>query len=357
MGAGFDRLISGLNAIHPESPRVLLALFGFLLTYFGSRLLIRITTNRLEPIAAKTAVRWDDFAVLALKQTRSLFIAVLSLYVAIHFLDPSPRIESFAFKAMVIVSIFQVWSWGNSAAALFFMKQLKMSDKMQVETQSATRGFLLLFFRIAFAALLLLTALDTIGINVTAFITGLGVGGIAIALAVQNILGDLFASLSIIFDRPFEVGDVIVVDNYSGTVEKIGLKTTHVRGTDGEQIIFSNADLLKSRIRNLKRMKERRVVIRLGVTYDTPTEKLRSIPNWVEEVVRSTANTRFDRCHFSSYLDSSLEFEIVYWMINPDYSVFVRAQEHIHLGIFEVFQHNRIEFAYPTQMIFQKNIT
>lgn len=356
MRAGIDSLISGLTAIHPEAPRVLLALIGFFLTYFGSRLLIRITSKRLETIAVQTSARWDDFAVIALQQTRSFFVSAISLYIAIQALNLSPRVEAFAFKAVVITAIYQVWIWGNTAAAFFFMKQLKMSDKIQVETQSATRGFLLLFFRIGFAALLALTALDTIGINVTTFITGLGVGGIAIALAVQNVLGDLFASLSIIFDRPFEVGDSIAVDDHSGTVEKIGLKTTHLRSANGEQIVFSNTDLLKSRIRNLKRMKERRVVIKLGVTYEMSAEKLRSIPKIVESIIKSTDNTRFERCHFARYLDSSLEFEAVYWILNSEYSAFIRAQECVNLSIFEAFQNNDIAFAYPTQMVFQKSL-
>lgn len=356
MGAGLDHLIAALKALHPEAPRVFLALIGFFFTFFGSRLLVRATSKRLEPIASKTVARWDDFAVIALQQTRSLFIAALSFYVAIHFLDPSPKVESFAFKATVIVSIYQVWIWGNSAASLFFLKKLKMSEKMQLETQSATRGFLLLFFRIGFATLLLLTALDTVGVNVTTFITGLGVGGIAIALAVQNVLGDLFASLSIIFDRPFEVGDSIAIDEYAGTIEKIGLKTTHVRSANGEQIIFSNTDLLKSRIRNLKRMKERRVVLKLGVTYDTTADKLRRIPKLIEDTVKKAENTRFERCHFAQYRDSSLEFEAVYWVLHPEYGALARAQENVNLGVFETFQREAIEFAYPTQMVFQKNL-
>ena len=173
--------------------------------------------------------------------------------------------------------------------------------------------------------MLALVALNRLGYDVTALITGLGVGGIAIALAVQNVLGDLFAALAIVLDKPFVVGDAITVDTMTGTVEHVGLKTTRIRSVNGEQLIFSNADLLKSRIRNFKRMQERRIVFTIGVSYDTPPDTVARIPAMIREAVEAQQQVRFDRSHFMSYGDSALSFETVYFVLTADY---LRVREH-----------------------------
>jgi small-conductance mechanosensitive channel len=190
------------------------------------------------------------------------------------------------------------------------------------------------------------------GIDITALVAGLGVGGIAVALAAQNILGDLFASWSIVLDKPFLVGDFIIIDGYSGTVEHIGLKTTRLRSLTGEQLIFSNSDLLKCRIRNYKRMQERRIVFSFGVLYETPLEKLKEIPGIVKDIITSIENTRFDRAHFASYGNYSLNFEVVYYVLSSDYTVYMDIQQKINLALFEEFQKKDIVFAYPTQTIY-----
>ncbi|GAG20556.1 unnamed protein product [marine sediment metagenome] len=193
--------------------------------------------------------------------------------------------------------------------------------------------------------------------DVTALIAGLGIGGIAIALAIQNILSDLFASVSIIVDKPFVIGDFIIVGELMGTVEKIGLKTTHVRSLTGEQIIFSNSDLLSSRVRNYKRMYERRIAFSVGVTYQTPIESVAEIPGLLEEIVSSQANARFDRSHFKTLGDFALHFETVYYVLVPDYAVYMDVQQAINLSIMQAFAERNIEFAYPTQTLFVQSDT
>jgi small-conductance mechanosensitive channel len=183
-------------------------------------------------------------------------------------------------------------------------------------------------------------------------VAGLGIGGIAVALAIQNILGDLFASLSIALDKPFVIGDFIIVDQLLGTVEHIGLKTTRIRSLSGEQIVFSNADLLNSRIRNYKRMYERRVVFSIGVTYQTPYEKLASIGTTLKEIIESQPDVRFDRAHFREYADSSLNYEVVYYVKSPDYNRYMDIQQAINLEIYRRFQDGGIEFAYPTRTLY-----
>jgi small-conductance mechanosensitive channel len=182
-------------------------------------------------------------------------------------------------------------------------------------------------------------------------LASLGVGGIAVALASQNVLGDLFASLSIHFDRPFVVGDFIIVDDLLGTVEQIGLKTTRVRSLHGEQLVFSNNDLLKSSIRNYKNMLERRVVFTIGLIYQTPYEKLVNVPDMIREIVEKEELARFDRAHFSSYGDSSPDFEIVYWVKVPDYNTYMDIQQRISLELFRRFSEGGIQFAYPTRTL------
>jgi small-conductance mechanosensitive channel len=200
--------------------------------------------------------------------------------------------------------------------------------------------------------IILLIALDNLGINISALVAGLGIGGIAVALAVQNILGDLFASFSIFLDKPFVIGDFIIVDTYLGTIEHIGLKTTRVRSFSGEQLVFANADLLKSRIRNYKRMYERRVVFTLGVIYQTSYEKLKKIPEIIQDIIEKQTQTRFDRAHFKEYGPYSLNFEIVYWVESPDYNLYMNIQQKTNLEIFQRFDDENIEFAYPSQSLY-----
>ena len=194
--------------------------------------------------------------------------------------------------------------------------------------------------------------LDNLGFKISAVVAGLGIGGIAVALAAQTVLGDLFSYFTIFFDRPFEVGDFIVIDDFLGTVEYIGIKTTRLRSLSGEQLIFSNTDLTSSRLRNYKRMENRRVVFQLGVTYQTKTEQLREIPEIIAHIIKKSDNTVFDRAHFSSYGDFSLNFETVYYVKSRDYNIYMDTQQTINLLIYRQFAEEGIEFAYPTQTLF-----
>jgi len=201
---------------------------------------------------------------------------------------------------------------------------------------------------------ILLLALDNFGVNITTLVTGLGIGGIAVALALQSVLGDLFASLSIVLDKPFVIGDFINVDEYMGTVEHIGLKTTRVRSLSGEQLVFSNSDLLKSRIRNYKHMQERRVAFTIGVTYQTPLDRVAAIPSIIRKIIEAQGGVRFDRSHFKTYGDSALVFETVYYVLSSDYNAYMDIQQAINLRVYEEFAAEGIEFAYPTRTLYMK---
>jgi small-conductance mechanosensitive channel len=203
-----------------------------------------------------------------------------------------------------------------------------------------------------FLVVVVLIGLSNLGVDITALIAGLGVGGIAVALAAQNVLGDLLASLSIVLDKPFVIGDFIVAGDYKGTVENIGIKTTRLRSLSGEEIVLSNKDLLESRIQNFKRMWRRRVVLKVGVIYSTTAEVLEKIPVWMKAIVTSEAKLDFDRCHFSGFGASSLDFEMVFFVNDSDYNLYMDIQQRVMLSIFKKFNEEKVEFAFPTQSLF-----
>lgn len=311
----------------------------------------RMAISRLSKLAAKTATQVDDLVVSVIKQTKLLILLVASAYVASYSIILKPSVEALWQKAVVIVLIIQGGLWAG--AGFKYWLGLTLRKKMDEDASSAPTITLLGFMgRLVLWIIVLLLILDNLGVNITGLVAGLGIGGIAVALAVQNILGDLLASLSIVLDKPFVIGDFIVVDAAAGTVEHIGLKTTRIRSIGGEQLIMANNDLLKSRIRNFKRMQERRVVFGFGVTYQTPAEKLSEVNQLVQKIVESRERVRFDRIHFKDFGDSALNFEVVYFVTDPDYKLYMDIQQAINLEMFRRFQEQSIEFAYPTRTVF-----
>jgi small-conductance mechanosensitive channel len=328
-----------------------LALLITLAAFVALGVLKGFVVTRLTRLADKTANELDDLAAAVLAQTRLVFLFALALITGMQFVVLAEQIRDLLQGAVFVATLFQLAIWGNAAIGVSLRRYT--ARKLEEDAASATTvrfvGFLL---RLGLWVLIGLVALDTAGVNITALVAGLGVGGIAVALAVQNILGDLFASLSIVLDKPFVIGDFIIVGDLMGTVEHIGLKTTRVRSLSGEQLVFSNNDLLSSRIRNYKRMQERRIVFSFGVVYQTPRETLERIPGLVREVVNGQDGTRLDRVHFARFAASSLDFEVVYYMLVPDYNAYMDTQQAINFEIFRRFGEAGIEFAYPTQTVY-----
>jgi small-conductance mechanosensitive channel len=247
--------------------------------------------------------------------------------------------------------ILQSGFWANRGMDFWLRLRFAPTESDDDGARNMTRSLLSFIGRVVLWSLVALLILDNMGFNVTTLVASLGIGGVAVALAVQNILGDLFASLSIAIDKPFVINDFIIVDDLMGSVEHVGLKTTRIRSLSGEQIIFSNNDLLKSRIRNYKRMQERRVPFTIGVTYDTPLEKLQGIPDLIRQAVEAQGGVRFDRAHFKGFGPSSLDFEAVYHVLDPDYTRYMDAQQGINLQLVRVFTELGIDFAFPTQTL------
>jgi small-conductance mechanosensitive channel len=311
----------------------------------------RLLAGQAATVAQKRAGQWLGAVADLVRQTKGWFLLVLALYCGSLLLVLPDKAAQIVASAAIIALLVQAALWGDALLTAY----LRRLATRRVETDAAgattlvALGFLTRLTVWAMAALLVLANL---GINITAMVAGLGIGGVAVALAAQNILGDLFASASIVLDKPFVLQDFIVVGEDMGTVEHIGLKTTRVRSLSGEQLIFANSDLLRSRIRNFQRMNQRRVVFTIGVTYQTPPAKLAAIGAMLRQAVEAQSPTRFDRAHFKQYGDSALIFEVVYYVLSADYNLYMDVQQAINLAIFQRFADERIAFAYPTQTVY-----
>lgn len=326
----------------------LLTALGFMLAL---HLVRKLVLHHLQRVAKTTDTVIDDFLIEVLSATRILLVVAAGLYLGTHFLTLAPRLEKFVDRAFITVIFVQAGFWANRGLIFWLRYRFSQGEKEDEGARAMTASLLSFLGRMVLWLLVFLLVLDNLGLNVSALIASLGIGGIAIALAVQNILGDLFASLSIAIDKPFVIGDFIVVDDVLGTVEHVGLKTTRLRSLGGEQIILSNNDLLKSRIRNYKRMQERRAVFSLGVTYDTSVVLAEQIPGLIKQAVEAQSQARFDRAHFKSFGASSLDFEVVYYVLSPDFNVFMDVQQAINLQLLRVFGERSIAFAFPTQTL------
>lgn len=317
-----------------------------------AKVVVYVVIRRLRRLATRTATQIDDLIIGVLEKTRLPLLSVLAVYAATAGLELPPRLSAWLGTLAVFALLIQAGIWADRLIQLLLLRHEKRDLEVDAGRVTTMRAASFLARLVLFSVILLM-ALDNVpGLDITTLIAGLGVGGIAVALAVQNVLGDLFASLSIALDKPFVIGDFIVLDTFAGTVEHVGLKTTRLRSLSGEQLVFANNDLLASRIRNYKRMTERRAVFAFGVVYQTPADKLQAIPAMVKEIIDAEPLARFDRAHFKSYGASSLDFEVVFYVLQPDYIAYMDAQQSVNLAIFRRFAVQGIEFAYPTQTLY-----
>lgn len=281
--------------------------------------------------------------------TKFLFLLVVALYAAATVLNLPAQVNRVIWLILVVGLIIQGGVWADALMTFWLVRY--RSRKVEDGGADTALAALSLMAKVTLWSVVVLVVLDNLGIEVTALVASLGIGAVAVGLAVQNILGDLLASLSILLDKPFVVGDFIVVGDFRGTVEKVGIQTTRVRSLGGEQLIFSNNDLVQSRISNYKRMQERRILFSISIVYETPYEKLAAVPSIIREIIEAQDLTRFDRAHFFRYGDFSLDFEIVYYVLSSDYSVYMDTQQAINLALFHRFDEEGIRFAYPTQTL------
>lgn len=325
----------------------LVALGAFVVVFVVLRIIISFIVRRVQKISQKTSLRFDDAIVNIVGKISRFFYFAASLYVASTFLSLPSTVHKVIYGLFVLALVFEAIRVLQKII-LFFIEKVWLKGR---EDQQHVSYILGLLIRIALWSVGLLLILSNLGFDITSLVASLGIGGVAIALAVQNILSDLFSSLSIYVDQPFKVGDFIIVGDHMGTVEHIGLKTTRLRALQGEEIVISNSELTTARVQNFKRMQKRRIVFAFGVTYDTSAEKMKKIPQIVKNAIDPLEKAEHDRTHFKNFGDSSLDFEVVFYVLTGDYTEYMDIRQKINLAIMEEFEKEGIEMAFPTRTV------
>lgn len=314
------------------------------------RVVRRVFDERVKAYLQSARLRLRGFMISAVERGVMPVLYFAVFYAAAGSLYLAPKVERLIdVGGLLILCFFAARVAAGLVDSLFEGEGLSEEEAETVKIIPRGVSTLLKFSIWAVAAVFLL---DNLGFDITTLIAGLGIGGVAVALASQAILGDLFSYFVILFDKPFRRGDFIIIGDKMGVVEYIGLKTTRIRSLSGEEVVFSNTDLTNSRVHNYKKMERRRVAFKIGVTYQTPSETLARIPGVIKEIIEGLEDTVFDRAHFFSYGDSALVFEIVYYVIGADYNKYMDIQQNINLAIKDEFEKLGVEFAYPTQTIY-----
>ena len=332
----------------------LVALFIFFASVMALSLIKRTLLARLRVLVSKTETKLDDLLLGLASQTMLPLLYLCAIYFSVRQLALNPIFEKLVNAAAVILLTFQITRL-ILAAAVFFVEKTWLQREIQKGGSSIVKSVMTML-KILIWGLGVVFILENLGFNISAVMAGLGIGGVAVALAAQTILGDLFNYFVIFFDRPFEEGDFIVFDEHMGHIENIGIKSTRIRALGGEQITISNSHLMGTKIRNYKRMAERRVLFKFGVIYETPNEKLKKIPEIVKQIIQGVPKTRFDRAHFRDFGSYSLDFEAVYFVLDADFNQYADIHQTIGFLLKEIFEKEKIEFAYPTQVEYFKEL-
>lgn len=326
-----------------------LALAMFLLIFVALRLLMQTIIRRARILAKRTKTKVDDLFVHMLEKISISFYAAFGLFAGMQFVILPSRVHKALLGLVLVLLVYASVGILQRFILALIRRFWFNTHGDEAEHVESVLGILV---KIVLWSVGILLILSNIGINVTSLIASLGIGGVAVALALQNVLGDLFSSFSIYFDKPFRVGDFIVAGTHMGTVKKVGLKTTRIQALQGEEIVISNQELITARIQNFKRMTTRRVEFRFDVVYGTPIEKLRAIPAIVREVIEAAPHTKVDRVHLKTLGDSGIEFEAVYTMQTAEHLIYMDTQQQINLDMLERFQKEGMEMAYPTQTVY-----
>ncbi len=316
--------------------------------------LIRLAARRaLKRRKAKSAATDAGDLRLALSaiasNTSQVFVLVAAFYVAMVFSGlASPTVKTWLWNLLIIAFYLQLGIWANAAVSDYFYRKRSRQERQDPSTVTGY-GVMMVFIRVGIWITVVVSLLAYFQYPVAGLLGALGVGSVAVGFALQAILGDVFSSMAIILDKPFRVGDFVKAGDTIGVIEYTGIKTTRIRSLSGEQVVLSNSDLLGSRIHNFKQFQERRIAFRIGVVYQTPRAQLERIPVMLREAVEEQPKTRFDRAHFAEFGDFALMFDVVYYVLSPDYGLYMDIQQGINLSIHRRFEEAGIAFAYPTQ--------
>lgn len=315
-----------------------------LAVWSGLWVLRRLISSRYQQYARVSHPTPIRFIAYLIGNTRQFLFLAIALYAAQQCLTLAPKVQHIVSYSVLILVLLQVGLWAGRS--VHFYLEIKERERGADRAFAGSLGIINFVTGMLIWSVVVLVALDNLGVNITALLAGLGVGGVAVALALQNILGDLFASLSIALDKPFFIGDTLSVDSFNGVVEHIGIKTTRLRSEAGEQIILSNADILKSRVRNFGRAMELRALATIRIAYDTPDEKIQGIPKLIEGIVREQVHARFERCHLKTLGESALLFELSYFVQQPTLHPLLDLQQAVNFRIIEEFRRAGIEIVY-----------
>jgi len=339
----------GINT-SPLIGEVIVSVMIFVISIITGWIVYHIFERYFTRWAKKTKTTLDDEVLKNIKKPIYFFVLLVGAYYSLEFLSIlkpySTELARIFTIAEILLVTFIITRVINVVVVWYSKRRAKkkMSEHILFILKKIVNAAIFLF---AF-----LIILDVFDVNLSGAVVGLGVGGIAIAFALQNVLSDAFSAFSIYFDRPFEIGDFIIVGDYAGTVKKIGIKSTRVQLLQGEELVLANSVLTNTSLRNFKKLRKRRIVFHFGVTYDTPIEKLKKIPDMVRKIVDGNELATVDRIHFKEFGDFSLNFEIVYYMNSKDYAKYMDTQQEINFAIKEAFEKEGIEMAFPTQTIF-----
>jgi small-conductance mechanosensitive channel len=325
----------------------LVALAAALALYLALAFSLRLLRSRVASLAVHTQTRLDDTALEVLAGTSRVLVALAALLLGLSWLDLPERWETRVSQLWVLVLVAQGALWADRLVRIGLRHHELRQKSLNGAPVGAGASLVAWGLRVLLWTVVLMTVLANLGVNITALVASLGVGGVAVALAAQSILSDLFASVSIAVDKPFEVGDFVIVGEVSGVVEHVGIKSTRIRAVGGEQVVMSNTDLLKRTISNYKRLAQRRVVMNFGLAHDTPADAVQGVPDLVRSLVTSSPHLRLDRAHFKRIGEASLDFEIVYTVLKPDFLLHMDEQQRINLALLRSFKQNGIEFAFP----------
>ncbi len=363
----FAELVSKLPAYTYQLPLVgevnftsyLAAIVIFLALSVLFKVFLVVILNRLQKLSERTSNDIDDVVIKAFSNIRTWVYTLIALYLALSLFSLPASIDKIFTGFVLIIIAWQAIEFGlcfiEYGAKRFLEKDDNGDGKIDPNATTASHMVTLLA-RIVLWSLGVIFVLSNLGIEVTSLLAGLGIGGIAVAFALQGVLSDLFASFSIYADKPFRIGDFIVVGADSGTVERIGIKSTRIRTLQGEELVISNAELTTARVQNFKRMNKRRISFKFGVTYETPHDRVKEITGIVKRIFEAIDRTELDRVHFTTFADSALVFDVVYYVDSPDYADYLDRQQRFNFELMDKFAELGIEFAYPTQTIYTKAV-
>lgn len=339
------------TAYFGNSVRQWIVAAGIIVALFFLPLIVRrLARTHYSRLSATPQAELIEVPLKVAGRTTLWFLLIASVFAGFQALELPPKAARLLFTVFTIAAFWQAGLWATTAV-LASLERKRRTTLAADRAAVSTLGIIGFIARVTIWAFVLMLTLDNLGIEIKPLLAGLGIGGIAVALAVQNVLGDLLASLSITLDRPFVVGDFLAVDEFMGTVEYIGVKSTRLRSLSGEQIIMPNANLLSSRVRNHARMTERRVVFSISVTQETPLAQLQKIPGLIRSLIESHQDVRFDRSHFAKIGATSFEFEAVYIVLTPDYNRHMDILQDMNLRLIEAFERDGINLAYPAQRL------